>query len=240
MVARRLMKPGDEVQIRTPNAVTGVRGYDGIIEVTTLPDGRPQTSLFVGSGEFEVTTPSTRPIAMAESVSDVPSGVRLAQARFSVGPGNVWIATGPPGLQLVLTRFAPDEVNRAFEGFTVSGVTTGRGAGKSEPNEAAILAASEAFAQSQTLKTGEPPAVILLGVLTDTITGQTIFSPGGFTVITPLTTSSTTANLTLSSDGNAGSGGGGAGFCARPPCGQGQGIGPPFVPPPFPKPVGKP
>ncbi len=128
MVARRLMKPGDEVQIRTPNAIAAVRGSDGIIEATTLPDGRPQTSVLVASGVFEVTTPSTRPIAMAETMSDVPSGMRLAQAAGPsvLGAGNLWVAIGRRGLQQAFTRFAPpNEVNAAIRPFTVPIVARG-------------------------------------------------------------------------------------------------------------------
>jgi hypothetical protein len=99
MVARRLMKPGDEVEIRTPNAIAGVRGSDGIFEVSKLPDGRPQTMITGVSGEFQITLPTTPPfvargkefldgparasgsplIAMAEMVSDAGSGLQVAQ-----------------------------------------------------------------------------------------------------------------------------------------------------------------
>jgi len=99
MVARRLMRPGDEVEIRTPNAIAGVRGSDGIFEVSKLPDGRPQTVITGVSGEFQITLPTTPPfiargkefldgparaagsplIAMAERVSDAGSGLQVAQ-----------------------------------------------------------------------------------------------------------------------------------------------------------------
>ena len=101
MVARRLMRPGDEVEIRTPNAIAAVRGSDGIIEVSKLPDGRPQTVITGVSGEFQLTLPTTPPfiangkefqdgpalaggapgvlIAMAETASDAGSGLQLAQ-----------------------------------------------------------------------------------------------------------------------------------------------------------------
>ena len=100
MVARRLMRPGDEVEIRTPNAVAAVRGSDGIIEVSTLPDGRPLTVITGVSGEFQLTLPTTPPfitrgrgfeegpafagaggplLAMAETASDAGRGLLLAQ-----------------------------------------------------------------------------------------------------------------------------------------------------------------
>ncbi len=163
MVAPRLMKPGDEVQIRTPNAIAAVRGSDGIIEATTLPDGRPQTSVLVASGKFEVTAPSTRPIAMAETMSDAPSGIRLAQAGGPsvLGPGNLWVAIGRLGLQQVVTRFAsPNEVDAAIELFNLLGrVASATGLGKNGPNEAAGLATMGALTRIETLRTGHQPAL---------------------------------------------------------------------------------
>jgi len=157
MVARSLMKPGDEVQIRTPNAVAAVRGSDGVIEATTLPDGRPETSVLVASGVFEVSAPSTRPIAMAETWSDLPSGIRVVQApALALGGGNpnVWIATGPPGLQQVVRRFAsPSEINAAIQVFKIpGGVASGTQVGKREPNGEAVLATMEALTQVETLR----------------------------------------------------------------------------------------
>lgn len=188
MVAQRLMKPGDEVQIRIPNAVASVRGSDGVIEAITLPDGRPQTTVLVASGKFEVAMPSTRPIALAETVvSDAPAGLWVAQAGavFNVGPGEVLTATGPWGLQQVVQRFDPGAVNAAFSLFKPDGVASGTGA-TSEPNEAAILATMEALAQFQTTATGEQPG---LGVGTGVpfTTTPTTFTPTGLGVITPLT-----------------------------------------------------
>lgn len=162
MVARRLMKPGDEVQIRTPNAVAAVRGSDGVIEATTLPDGRPETLVLVASGVFEVSAPSTRPIAMAETWSDLPSGIRVVQApALALGGGNpnVWIATGPPGLQQVVRRFAsPSEINAAIQVFQIpGGVASGTQVGKREPNGEAVLATMEALTQVETLRAGGQP-----------------------------------------------------------------------------------
>ncbi len=162
MVARSLMKPGDEVQIRTPNAVAAVRGSDGVIEATTLPDGRPETSVLVASGVFEVSAPSTRPIAMAETWSDLPSGIRVVQApALALGGGNpnALTATGPPGLQQVVTRFAsPSEINAAIQAFKIpGGVASGTQVGKREPNGEAVLATMEALTQVETLRTGGQP-----------------------------------------------------------------------------------
>ncbi len=210
MVARGLMKPGDEVQIRTPNAIAAVRGSDGIIEATTLPDGRPQTSVLVASGAFEVTAPSTRPIAMAEAWSDLPSGIRVAQAPIvSLGGGNpnVWVATGPPGLQQIATRFASlTEINAALQLFRFpGGVASGTGA-QSGPVPPGLESALDATAQAQALATGEQPG--LTAVVTNLATalaGQTTLTSSSSTVITPTTTSSTREGR----------------FCAHGRCSQG-------------------
>jgi len=78
-VAKRLMAPGDEVQIKTLNAVASVRGTDGIIEFRTLPDGTPETVITGIEGEFEVVTPpASRQTAMAE------------------GGASLWLAQQPP------------------------------------------------------------------------------------------------------------------------------------------------
>src|SRR3989304_5113819 len=104
MVARRLMRPGGEGGIPAPNAVAAGRGSDGIIEVSTLPDGRPLTVITGVSGEFQLTLPTTPPfitrgrgfeegpafagaggplLAMAETASDAGRGLLLAQPPIS-------------------------------------------------------------------------------------------------------------------------------------------------------------
>lgn len=215
MVARRLMKPGDEVQIRTPNAVVAVRGSDGIIEAATLPDGRPQTSVLVASGKFEMTTPSTRPIAMAETMSDVPLGIRLAQAGgpITLGPSQLSTVTGPPGLQQVVTRFASlTEINAALQLFRFpGGVASGTGA-QSGPVPPGLESALDATAQAQALATGEQPG--LTAVVTNLATalaGQTTLTSSSSTVITPTTTSSTLNGPDPTAEGR---------FCAHGRCSQ--------------------
>jgi hypothetical protein len=106
MVARRLMKAGEQIEIRTPNAVAGVRGSDGLVEVGTLPDGTPRTVVTVATGEFEVALPRARPItAMAGAVSDAGAGVQLVQLQIPGGgivtPLERLEIEGPPGFQRV-------------------------------------------------------------------------------------------------------------------------------------------
>ncbi len=104
-VARRLMKPGDEIQIRTINVIVAVRGSEGIIEADKLPDGTPRTRVTGVSGEFRVTLPTTKPITtMADIVSDAGSGIRLVQLP---GGGTIfgfdqWEILGLPGFQQIL------------------------------------------------------------------------------------------------------------------------------------------
>jgi hypothetical protein len=129
MVARRLMRPGDEVEIRTPNAIAAVRGSDGVIEVSKLPDGRPQTVITGVSGEFHLTLPTTPPfiangrefqdgpalaggapsvrIAMAETVSDAGSGLQLAQLPTGLNVTALLQAqiTGAAGAQALAQAF---------------------------------------------------------------------------------------------------------------------------------------
>lgn len=176
MVARRLMKPGDEVQIRTPNAMAAVRGSDGIFEVTTLPDGRPQSSLLVVLGELEVTTPSSRPIAMVEKVSDAPSGIWLAQAAGVqlVRALERLVVTGVPGLQQV-DRFQvpPGVVQAEVSAFkSKGGVAGGTNAQSADPP--GLQQTLEASAQAESTRTGEQPALT-----------------GGTTTPTPVTTEAT-------------------------------------------------
>ena len=195
MVARRLMRPGDEVQVRTPNAVASVRGSDGIFEVTTLSDGRPQTSVLVASGEFEMTLPATRPIAMAETRSDAAPGIWVAQAVFTIGPSQVSIVTGPPGLQSVVQRFADAvEVRGAVGSFAVPASATA--AGQSAPNEAAILATGEALAQFETLRTGEQPAQTTTTTAPSPTTSETPVTTTESDVLTPITTTDVTTTTT--------------------------------------------
>ncbi|MBI2555065.1 MAG: FecR domain-containing protein [Candidatus Rokubacteria bacterium] len=192
MVARRLMKPGDEVQVRTSNAVASVRGSDGIFEVTTLPDGKPQTSLLVASGQFEVTTPSSRPIAMAETASDAPSAIWLAQAPGLqiVGALEKVVVTGVAGLQQVQRLLATiQEVQAEIRGFTGPSVASGTSArGEPDTAVAAVEAAAVAIAQAQTLSAGTGDTTTTVVAPTQTTTSTTSTSD----VITPVTTTDTT------------------------------------------------
>lgn len=160
MVARRLMKPGDEVLIRTPNAVAGVRGSDGIIEVTTLPDGRPQTVVIGVSGEFELTLPRARPVtAMADAVSDARSGALLAQLPgvTTIQTGQRWDIVGDPPLQQAFQSFVSDlaPLLRHYRGKSVA---SGTGA-QTEPEPVMEAVANAAFeqARAQALRDGFRP-----------------------------------------------------------------------------------
>ena len=197
MVARRLMKPGDEVEIRTPNAVGGVRGTDGIFEVSTLPDGRPLTVITGISGEFDATLPTTPPfvargktwrrgwlfVAAADAVSDAGGPLRVAQGRgFSVTVGLQAQVTGPAGAQtLAQTVLTQSQLNQAIGLFQINVGATGR----NEPPPAAtdkVVTAAATTAESETLATGVTPAALVAA------RGTQPAVPEG--VITPLTNAS--------------------------------------------------
>ena len=160
MVARRLMKPGDEVRIRTPNAVAGVRGSDGIIEVTTLPDGRPQTVVIGVSGEFELTLPRTRPVtAMVDAVSDDGSGALLAQLSgvTTIQTGQRWDIVGDPPLQQAFQSFVSDlaPVLRDYRGKSVASGTVAQT--EPEPVMEAVANAAVEEARAHALRDGFRP-----------------------------------------------------------------------------------
>lgn len=139
MVARRLMKAGEQIEIRTPNAVAGVRGSDGLVEVGALPDGTPRTVVTVATGEFEVALPRARPItAMAGAVSDAGAGVRLVQLTIPGGgilnPLERLEIEGPPGFQRVrrLIVALSDLLRELAE---LRGPTVAFGARSAQPSE---------------------------------------------------------------------------------------------------------
>ena len=210
MVARRLMKPGDEVEIRTPNAIAGVRGSDGVIEVSQLPDGRPLTVITGASGEFQVTLPTTPPfitkekefldgpalaggapgalMAMAETASDAGAGARVAQ-----GPGLSVTAlvqaqiTGFAGAQtLAQALLTQMQLGQVLGNYQINLGATGA----THPPPAAterIVNTGVAIAQAAAFATG------LAGAVPSVPTGPTTFTPTGLAVITPTTTSTTTS-----------------------------------------------
>lgn len=125
MVAPRLMRAGDEIQIRTPNAIVGIRGSEGVVEVMSLPDGTPRTVVTGVAGEFEVTLPSTRPIAARADVeSDAGGGIRLAQLPI---PGGGTLRrlerleiTGLAGLQRIVRSVITEQNLQLFlRGFQI-------------------------------------------------------------------------------------------------------------------------
>jgi len=53
-VSKGLMKPGETVEIKTPNAVTAIRGTVVVAEVSPVPDGY-QSTITILRGLVEVT-----------------------------------------------------------------------------------------------------------------------------------------------------------------------------------------
>jgi hypothetical protein len=177
MVARRLMRPGDEVEIRTPNAIAAVRGSDGVIEVSQLPDGRPQTVITGVSGEFHLTLPSTPPfiangkefqdgpalaggalgtlIAMAETTSDAGPGVRVAQLPTGLNVTALVQAqiTGAAGAQaLAQALLTQAQVRGLTAGFHTP--LSASGSRLSSTTTDKVAANGEAAAQSDAAATG--------------------------------------------------------------------------------------
>lgn len=185
MVAHRLMKPGDEVRIQTPNAVAAVRGTDGIFEVTNLADGSPRTVVTGISGEFKITLPTTPPfvargkkfldgparasggprvpfVAVAEVASDLGPGFRVAQGL----PGSLSVTnrqevdvSGFAGAQQVRDRLlSQGELNQRTANFQINVGSTGGGQTPSSTNDK-IVAQGFAAATTATLVSGEQPGL---------------------------------------------------------------------------------
>ena len=202
MVARRLMRPGDEVEIRTPNAIAAVRGSDGVIEVSKLPDGRPQTVITGVSGEFQLTLPTTPPfiangrefqdgpalaggapsvlIAMAETASDAGSGLQVAQLATGLNVTALLQAriTGAAGAQTLAQAFL---TQAQVGGLTAGFRTSLTASGFSQPPPGAndkIVNTGAALAATAALTSGVQPG---LGG------GTALGSGGGGGVVTPPT-----------------------------------------------------
>lgn len=181
MVARRLMKPGDEVEIRTPNAIAAVRGSDGVVEVTILPDGRPQTVITGVSGEFQVTLPTTPPfiangkefqdgpalaggtprgsspmLAMAETISDAAPGIRLAQLPTGLNVTGLLQAqiTGFAGAQtLAQALLNQTQLNQLIGNYQLNVGATGANQPPSAANDK-VVNTGTAVATTATLASG--------------------------------------------------------------------------------------
>ncbi|MBI3030650.1 MAG: FecR domain-containing protein [Candidatus Rokubacteria bacterium] len=221
-VARRLMRPGDEVEIRTPNAIAAVRGSDGVIEVSKLPDGRPQTVITGASGEFQLTLPTTPPfiangkefqdgpalageapgilLAMAETASDAGPGVRVAQGLgLSVSALVQAQITGFAGAQaLAQALLSQTQVNQLIGNYQLNVGATGANQPPPAANDK-VVNTGTAAAATATLASGAQP-----GLGGGTVPG---FGGGGgvFTPpITPLTpaTNSRLVNQVSNGGGN--------------------------------------
>ncbi len=206
MVARRLMRPGDEVEIRTPNAIAAVRGSDGVIEVSTLPDGRPQTVITGVSGEFQLTLPTTPPfiangrefqdgpalagrppsvlLAMAETASDAGPGLQVAQLPTGLNVTALVQAqiTGLAGAQALAQALLTQAQVR---GLTAGFHTPLRASGFSQPPSGAsdkIVNTGAALATTATLASGVQPG-LGGGTVGGSGGGGGVFTPP----ITPLT-----------------------------------------------------
>jgi len=67
-VLKDRMKPGDRVDVKTPNAITAVRGTTIVVEVSTTPSG-PTTRLTVLNGVVDITP--------VDPATGVPRGIEI-------------------------------------------------------------------------------------------------------------------------------------------------------------------
>ena len=118
-VARERMRPGEEIQIRTPNAVAGVRGTVVVTEVTP---GRVVTNFYVLRGTITV-----QPLDPGTQQQAGPSlAVGTLQAYTQAG-------TGPPRVAPV----RPDQVQQIVTGLQPKGPKSGT-AGEEQVKEQAL------------------------------------------------------------------------------------------------------
>jgi hypothetical protein len=166
-VAREKMRPGEEIQIRTPNAVAGVRGTVVITEVnrTTAQAEGPSPGVVTN---FYVLRGS------------IAAGPLNQPGLTTVGPLNAARISG--GAPPVLTPIPPEQIGQITAGLQPSTKSTG-GAGQGDIKAQAVqtavtlLAALQgdqaAFAPSAAPPVLRPEALSLPGQIEQTVIGQT-------------------------------------------------------------------
>src|ERR1051325_10032728 len=109
-VAREKMRPGEVIEIRTPNAIAGVRGTVVVTEVETPPGaGTPASSLYVLQGNIDAQPrdPATRaPVGTPQTVNVLQQFrvVGLVPAISAIAPGQLAATlTGPGGTSALFT-----------------------------------------------------------------------------------------------------------------------------------------
>jgi hypothetical protein len=168
-VARERMKPGDLIEVRTPNAVAGVRGTVFVVEVMQAAaaleaDATPTTYIYGFAGEV---------------------AVNAANQVFTVGPNTVLSRIG---VQLpILGPLTADLRVRAEAGLHVRPPIVG-GAGQRAANEAAMNATLAALAGSNAAVGNGSGA----GLKQSSQNGSAPILPGGVSTI-PILTQTTTA-----------------------------------------------
>ena len=177
-VAREKMRPGEEILIRTPNAVAGVRGTVVVTDVTR--QGAQLTGAAAVVTRFYVLR-GTITVQQLDPVTKQPIGAPL-----TVGTLQAYIGAGsaPPRIAPV----SPEEVAQIIAGLTPSiiggsgssGPTGGGGAGKEQVKAQAVQTAMTLLTEltSDTQFGTEPPLTTAL------------FAPAG--VLEPMQTVSTT------------------------------------------------
>jgi YVTN family beta-propeller protein len=127
VAAREKMRPGEEIQIRTPNAIAGVRGTVVVTEVVPPSGGRPMvTNFYVLRG-----TITAQPID--------PSGGQPVGTPLQVREMEVYSLVGSsPSL---VSAFTADRIAAITEGLSPSGEKAGSDAGQELVKEQAIQTA---------------------------------------------------------------------------------------------------
>jgi hypothetical protein len=120
-VAREKMRPGDLVEVKTPNAVAGIRGtvivaevFDahrsaitvlkGVIDVTRLDGGRPT----VVTALQRVTVIDQAPVSVPQKIS--PDAANVLRDEFRVAPPR----TAPPAAAEAITKAEVDRTAKYF------------------------------------------------------------------------------------------------------------------------------
>ncbi len=194
-VVKERMKPGETVEIRTPNAVAGIRGTVVIAEVQGTAEGGTTTTITVLRGLVEVQPlqgPAGRPIGQGVYVGAAQT-IRLTTLPATATPVSTPIQA--------LTPQARQRLQKEWQGRLDDEPATAAPVVESQKREAAALIGS-ALGPGSTLRTPS--------VRTDAVIGAATTSPGESpTTAGPTGPALSAPNLSTSTTISGGGGGGG-------------------------------
>jgi len=184
-VSKGLMKPGEVVEIRTPNAVTAIRGTVVVAEVFPVASG-VQSTITVLRGLVDVTR--LDPVTRLRVGPSVDVGTR--QAVTAIGSNSL---SRPAPI-------SPDEAQRLTEDFRIVPSI----ASSAAPTAAVQQATREATLDAQALLSAQPAGTdTLSGDLSISGTGST---SGGSSLTVGVTTPIVTSGASVSVGSGTGSG----------------------------------